>query len=496
MPESDRGHAGDPPAVSGGRPSRPRGRRMRRFTASLVVLVELAAIAAHAFDLGPRWFDLDYPSPVEEPAAVPPPAGLTLPDAEVPGLVAGATEPSSADPTAVRRAVARLLRDERLGPRVAVAVSDLATGELVYRSGAKRIVPASTLKMLTSAAALESLGGDHRFRTTVVQGDARRRIVLVGGGDPLLARRPVSVDEAYPARADLVTLARATAKALLDLGRSSVRLGYDDGLFEGPAFNPAWPGTYLPDVVTPITALWVDEGRDPGGYLRSPDPALAAAQAFAAALERRGITVRGAPREKPVGPGAQEIAAVEGAPLAQVVQRVLEVSDNEGAEVLLRQAALATGREGSFGGGAEAVHAVLQELGIDTRRDRILDGSGLSRENLVRPETLLAVIQAAASPEHPELRPLLTGLPVAGFTGSLADRFATGDPAGPGDVRAKTGTLRGVRALAGTALTRDGVDVGFVVVADRVREANSEEARARVEEAAAALAACACGLTP
>ena len=157
--------------------------------------------------------------------------------------------------------------------------------------------------------------------------------------------------------------------------------------------------------------------------------------------------MRGTPRAVLAGENAEEIAAVEGAPLAQVVQRVLEVSDNEGAEVLLRQAALAAGRPGSFAGGSRRVHAVLDELGIDTGRDRIHDGSGLSRLNLIRPETLLGVISAAAGDDHPELRPVLTGLPVAGFTGSLGDRFVSGSPAGPGDVRAKTGTLtRSARA--------------------------------------------------
>ncbi len=469
---------------------------MRRITASLVVLVELAAISAYAFDLGPRWFGFDYPSPVTEPAAVPPPPGLSLPDADSPSRVAAATEPVSADPAAVRRAVAPLLRDPRLGRRVAVAVSDLSTGEVIYRDGEQRVIPASTLKVLTGATVLAALGGDHRFRTSVVQGDSRRRIVLVGGGDPLLARRPVPVDRAYPARADVVTLARATAEALRDAGRSTVRLGFDDGLFEGPAVSPDWPETYIPSVVSPITALWVDEGRDAGGFFRSVDPALAAAEAFASALERRGITVRGAPRREAAAEGAQEVAAVEGAPLAQVVQRMLEASDNEAAEVLLRQAAIATDRPASFAGGSAAVHSFLAGLGIDTSGDRVLDGSGLSRDNLVRPETLLGVIEQAAGPDHPELRPVLTGLPVAGFTGSLTDRFVSGSPAGPGDVRAKTGTLRGVRALAGTALTKDGVDVGFVVVADRIRgDTNSLEARARIEEAAAALAGCVCGGT-
>ena len=486
MPEGDASHAAPRP--------RPAGARLRRRTTALVVLVHLLAVAAWGFDLGPRWFGFDYPSPVTQPAAVPPPPGLTLPDADDPAPVATTSDDAKADPDAVRRAVAKSLADRRLGPRVAVAVSELSTGEVVYRAGETRVTPASTMKMLTSTAALKTLGPDHRFRTTVVQGTTTKRIVLVGGGDPLLARRPVAADEDYPPRADIQTLARATAKALRDVGRTKVRLGYDATLFTDPSVSPDWRPTYVPDnVVSPISALWVDEGRIEGSYVRSADPALAAAASFASALERRGITVRGAPRKETAGDDAQELAAVEGAPLAQVVQHVLEASDNEGAEVLFRQAALAAGSEGSFEGGADTVHAVLDGLGVDTSRDRILDGSGLARADRLRPETLLSVIQVAASDEHADLRPVVTGLPVAGFTGSLTYRFDSGARAGLGDVRAKTGTLTGVHGLAGTVTTQDGVVLGFAAVADKVKVPNTLEARARIDELTAALAACACG---
>jgi D-alanyl-D-alanine carboxypeptidase/D-alanyl-D-alanine-endopeptidase (penicillin-binding protein 4) len=487
VPEGDASHAASLPRT------RPAGARMRRRTVALVLLVHLLAVAAWGFDLGPRWFGFDYPSPVEQPAAVPPPPGLTLPDPDDPSDVAATTDDVTADPDAVRRAVARSLKDRRLGRGVGVAVSELSTGEVVYRTGERRVTPASTLKMLTSTVALATLGPDHRFRTTVVQGSGRRRIVLVGGGDPLLSRRPVAADESYPPRADVQTLARATAKALRDVGRTKVRLGYDASLFAEPAVSPDWRTSYVPDnVVSPISALWVDGGRSQGSYVRSADPALAAAASFAEALERRGIDVRGAPREEAAADDAEELAAVEGAPLAQVVQHVLETSDNEGAEVLFRQAAVATDREGSFDGGAETVHAVLDELGVDTARDRVLDGSGLARGNRLQPETLLSVIQAAASDEHAELRPVLTGLPVAGFTGSLTYRFDTGDPAGLGDVRAKTGTLTGVHGLAGTVTTQDGVVLGFVAIADKVKVPDTLEARARIDELAGALAACDC----
>ena len=478
MPEGDGRHA---------------GRLFRRVTSGLVVVVLLLAGAAYQFDLGPRWFGFDYPSPVTEPAEVAPPPGLELPEAAPAAAVAEAAEAPVADPAAVRRAVTPLLRSKKLGRDVAVAVMQLSDGQVVHQAGERKVTPASMMKVLTSAAALERLGEDHRFRTTVVTGSGAGRIVLVGGGDPLLAREPVAVGEAYPARADVQTLARATAQALRDIGRTRVRVDYDDGLFDGPPVSPDWEPSYVPDnVVSPISALWVDEGREPGSYVRSDDPALAAAKAFARALEGRRITVVGQPRSRTADAEATELAAVESAPLDQVVQHVLEVSDNEGAEVLAHQVAVAAGRPASFEGAAEAVAATLEELGVRTGKDTILDGSGLARGNLLRPETLLRVVEAAADPANERLRSVLTGLPVAGFTGSLTNRFESGDPDGLGTVRAKTGTLSGVHGLAGTVTTADGVVLAFVVAADRVRLPNTLDARAILDEAAAALAACAC----
>jgi len=469
----------------------PSGRRVRRWSAGVVALVLVLAGFSYAFDLGPRFLGWDYPSPVTEPAKVAPPPGLNLPSPSPAAAVGEASPEEEVDPAAVRRAVARLLRDKDLGPRVALAVGQLSDGETVYDVGPDLVTPASTMKMLTSTAALAALGPEHRFRTTVVAGASSREVVLVGGGDPLLARKPD--DDAYPPRADIVTLAKATARSLKKLGRVRVRLGYDTSLFSGPAESPAWRPTYVPEsVVSRISPLWVDEGLEREGVFRAEDPALGAAVEFAEVLGKQGIKVRGKPTPVVAPPGSTEYAAVESPPLAQIVQWVLEVSDNEAAEVLFRHVGIAEGRPGSFTGGAAGVRAVLGRLGVDASGDRILDGSGLSRENRLSPETLLSVVEVAAQEEHPELRRVLSGLPVAGFTGSLAYRFDTGDDEGLGAVRAKTGTLTGVHGLAGVVTDRDGNVFSFVAIADRVKPVNNLDARERLDQVAAALAACSC----
>ena len=481
MPESDAGHLRRP------------GSGLRRWSTGLVVLVLLVAAVASWFDLGDR-LGLAAPSPLTEPAKVQPPDGLSLPRARPAPPVARARPVGAVDPAAVRRAVAPLLRSAKLGPHVVVRVAQLSDGRVVYRHGAGTVTPASTMKLLTTVAALETLGPQHRFVTKVVATPSSPRIVLVGGGDPLLAR---GEEGGYPARADLDTLALATAKGLTAIGRHRVRLGYDTSLFTGPAVNPRWEPSYVPDdVVSPITPLWVDEGRDGSGVdHRTSAPATTAAEVFARALERRGITVVGAPVRATAPSAAQggaAIAQVRSAPLAEIVQHIVETSDNEGAEVLSRQVAVARGLPASFAGGARAVRSVLRGLGIDTAADRIYDGSGLSRADRLYPATLLAVLETAAAGRHPELRAAVTDLPVAGFTGSLTHRFDRGDPLALGTVRAKTGTLSGVHGLAGTVTSRDGAVMAFVAVADRVAPMDTVEARLRLDQVAGALGGCAC----
>jgi D-alanyl-D-alanine carboxypeptidase/D-alanyl-D-alanine-endopeptidase (penicillin-binding protein 4) len=228
-----------------------------------------------------------------------------------------------------------------------------------------------------------------------------------------------------------------------------------------------------------------------------PDPSLNAATYFAKELGAAGIAVTGRPERHPAGAGATPVAEVQSAPLSQIVERVLGVSDNEAAEVLARQVGRAAVGEASFAGGVEGVRRALTELGVRLARDdQWYDGSGLSRDNRLTPATLMAVLGLAASEDHPELRAVLTGLPVAGFTGSLEYRFVDTDPAARGHVRAKTGTLRGTSALAGIVTDLGGTSAAFVLVADRVPLAKTLAARDALDAAAAAIGGCRCSVGP
>ncbi|PUA82752.1 D-alanyl-D-alanine carboxypeptidase/D-alanyl-D-alanine endopeptidase [Nocardioides currus] len=471
--------------------------RLAHWLPTLLVLVLVgAAFAAYRLDWGPRYLGWYGDEPTDDPAAIAPPVGLELPAWSPPALVAAPLPSSSSvDAAAVESALATGLRDKTLGRHVVAAVGDLGGDGPVWVHDDDRFLPASTTKLLTSTAALAALGPDARFTTRVVAGRSPREVVLVGGGDPYLSSKPLTVAEqatTYPERADVVTLARDTAVALA--GRKRVRVVYDDSLFTGPTNNPKWRADYVPDdIVSPITALWVDRGASPTGYGRSDDPSLDAAKAFAAGLREAGITVVGEPTPGRAPEGAADLASAESAPVAHIVERLLDVSDNETAEVLAHQVGLAVSGDGSFAGGAAGVLGTLRSLGVETGDDVVHDGSGLSRFNRISPTTMLQVLQVAARDDHPELRPLVTGLPVAGFTGSLAGRFASADAVALGDVRAKTGTLSGVSSLAGIVTGRDGTQMVFVIAADQTRGAPEVEVEAALDSLAADLAGCRCG---
>jgi D-alanyl-D-alanine carboxypeptidase/D-alanyl-D-alanine-endopeptidase (penicillin-binding protein 4) len=445
----------------------------------------VVAAAATAYQLGwvEEWLDR---SPVAAPVEPPPPWESAVPS---PAAVAAAVGTMAPDPAKVRAVLAGPLRDADLGPHVLAEIAPLDGGAPVFTAGRGAAVPASTTKLLTSLAALEVLGPETTFTTSVVRA-APGRIVLVGGGDPLLGSKPGR--GLYPARADLRTLAAHAAEALRQAGVTTVRLGFDDSLFSGPTTSPHWRANYVPDdVVAPITALWADQGNDAAGR-READPSQAAAAIFADHLRAHGVAVRGPLRRVPESGPA--IARAVSAPLREIVEHTLQTSDNDAAEVLARHVGAELGGGGSFEGGVAGVVATLTKLRIPTAGLRLYDGSGLSRDDRIAPATLTGVLRVAAS--RPELGSVLGGLPVAGFTGSLVDRFdGAASAPGLGLVRAKTGTLTGVHSLAGTVTDLDGNAMTLVLMTDRVAPVHTLAARQALDDAAAALAGCRCGST-
>lgn len=410
-----------------------------------------------------------------------------------------------------------MLTRASLGPGVGATVIDAATGDvLLARDDATAHTPASIAKLTTTAAALLTLGPQRRLATRVVAGARPGEVVLVGGGDATLTVGKPGTDD-YPRLASLSALADATATALRTRppadgaattsaspsasGSPStatspppaavpkVTVRVDDSLFSGPAVAPDWPATYVSSgVVSPVSALSVDGGRvRPDADAREPDPAIAAGRDLARLLAARGVTVEGTVRRTTAPAGAGTLAQVLSPTVAELVEADLSTSDNDLAEALLRLVAVARDRPGSFTAGTTTVTEVLDELGVPTGGLDLRDGSGLARSSAIAPVTLARLLQVATGSAHPVLRTLLTSLPVAGFSGTLADRYTQSpSDSGAGLVRAKTGTLTGVSTLAGLT-EQGGRTLLFVVMSDHVPTGGTLAARSTLDRFAAAL---------
>lgn len=437
---------------------------MRRISAAVfsAAIVLTAAPLAHAAD--------SLPAPSSAPA----------------GWSAVSAQSGSA-PTApgVRSQINRLARADALR-RSGVLVVDPGTEQTLFdKQGSRALIPASTLKILTAAAALEALGPNTRLATRTAQQD--NTVYLIGGGDATLPRA-LRTDSLPQGPASLRRLARDTATSLGT--RNRIDIVFDDSLFSGRRLGPSWPkGFPAAGVAAPVTALMIDQGRrTPSSRARVNDPSEKAAQVFANLLEKRGVQVNRISRG--VAPvGASEVARVDSATVTEIVKEMLTESDNDVAEALGHLVGKEVLDDGSFAGGAAAMTQLLTEAGIDTSSMELADASGLSGRNKVTPATIADVLVDVVRGER--WAPIVQGLAVAGVTGTLADRFATrATSAGRGVVRAKTGTLTGVGSLAGTVLDADGRPLVFVVIGNNVRSA--AQARDTMDRIASRLAECGC----
>jgi D-alanyl-D-alanine carboxypeptidase/D-alanyl-D-alanine-endopeptidase (penicillin-binding protein 4) len=427
-------------------------------------------------------------------------------------LSKGTTAARSPSATAVTADLSALIGTGRLGQQVGALVVNYSTGQVLYALNADTgFTPASTTKIATAVAAIATLGPAARFTTAVKLSPDGNSLVLVGGGDPTLSAGwyPAGF---YPLPASLVALAGKTARALRAKGISSVRLTYDNSRFTGPTLAFGWPVFGSPDNyissgnVAPITGLELDQGRlTPAGLPQDADvatnplprsmrPGRDAAEAFVRFLRKDGITVRNHPVQTRPGQGGTGtvIAAVKSVTLASMVQWMLQESNNVIAETLARQVAIATGRPATFAGAGQAVMAVDARLGVSGIH--LYDGSGLSPLDLISPRALVKLVELAAGHRQPRLRSVITGLPVAGFSGTLGPGsfFGPFGHAALGTVRAKTGNLTGVATMAGFAYARDGALLAFAFMGNGIGKKLGLQPESTLSELATTLAGCGC----
>lgn len=468
-------------AGAGGGAARPAWRRPGALVAALLVLVVLLAGGAVAvLRPGPVQGWLAGP---KKPSVAPSRSPEVTPS-PVLDPASGAPVPV---PAAVARLVAPLLRSGDLGTGVGASVLDAATGQPLYDAAASTPeVPASVAKLATATAVLAVRGPGYRIPTKVVAGPAPGEVVLVGGGDPSLA---VNARGAYPGAARLDQLAAQVKTALGATKPTKVLV--DSSLFGGPGTGPGWD----PDIVSggygaPVTALMVDGGRTvPTPDVtapRSTQPDLDAGQRFARLL---GLPATAVARGT-AATTAKQLGGVESPPLVDLIEPMLQHSDNMLAEVLLRQVALAKGQPATFAGTSAAERDVLAALGLPVGDTHLVDGSGLSRQDRVSPRFLTGVLALVAGGRQPNLWPVSTGLPVAAWSGTLASRYGGTEAPADGLVRAKTGSLTGTDTLAGMVMDKDGRLLVFAMMAEGVGDGYAADAA--MDGVAAALAGCGC----
>jgi D-alanyl-D-alanine carboxypeptidase/D-alanyl-D-alanine-endopeptidase (penicillin-binding protein 4) len=353
--------------------------------------------------------------------------------------LAGVASARSAEAPLDVRLGQALHRKGLAAPRTGAVAIELGSGTIVFASNpARSFQPASTEKLTVTIAALDELGPGFRTETLVLgRGDRSGRtwhgdLVLKGFGDPSLHGD------------DLALLAERVRAA--GIRRVTGRVLGDESYFDSRRTAPGWKPSFYVNESAPLSALIVDRAWSDGHT--SDEPALAAASAFRRALRDAGVRVAGRAGKGVAAEDAVELAAVPSPPLSALVAWMNTESDNFVAEMLLKQLGARKLERGTTAAGARIVRRELADRGVPLEGVRIVDGSGLSRDDRLTAQALSALLASAAGDAR-IAKPFVASLAVAGVSGTLEDRMETG-PA-RGRVRAKTGTTDTASALAGYA---------------------------------------------
>ena len=452
-------------------------RRSTHVVIGVAVLLLVAAVVAAAAVLG------NGNSTSDAQAVKPAPAAATA----APGIVPVADSATKPTPDRLAATLAPLVADPNLGALTG-RITDAITGAQLWAQGADvPMQPASTNKVLTTAAALLALDRDARLTTRVMASGQPGVVVLKGGGDPTLSAAPAGQDTWYRDAARISDLADQVRRS----GIFVTTVQVDISAFSGPTMAPGWdPADIDGGDIAPMEAVMLDGGRTQPVSVdsaRSMTPALDAGRALAVALKVDPAKVTVLPAGTPSG---QEIASVQSPPLIERLRQMMNESDNVMAESIGREVAAEQNRPQSFDGAVQAVLGQLDKAKIDTGNARLLDSSGLSVHDRLTAETLDGVVNAAAGTDQPKLRPLLDVLPIAGGSGTLSNRYldTDGGRAAAGYLRAKTGSLTGTNALAGIVTDASGRVLTFAFISNNA----GPTGRTAIDALAAVLRSCGC----
>ena len=336
------------------------------------------------------------------------------------------------------------------------------------------VIPASNQKLIVAAAALDVLGAETRLTTSVsaalapVDGVVNGDLFLVGGGDPLLSSDWYRTSNLERYAVLSPTSLDSLADSVRDAGVRQITGGVvgDGSRYDDEFFAPGWGVGVAGLEAGPYDALMANDSRVLNDDQRASDPNEGAAREFTRMLQERGITISNGASSGVATPQATVLASIESAPLAEIVGEMLANSDNNTAELLMKEIGLVGEGTGSREAGARVMMAKLVEWGIETSNIVLSDGSGLSLDNRLTCAAILAVLQ-----RHDPSSALGVALPIAGETGTLRDIFT--DQSVAGRLTGKTGTLNNppfnadppaVKALSGYLPVEGGTAVEYTLV--------------------------------
>jgi serine-type D-Ala-D-Ala carboxypeptidase/endopeptidase (penicillin-binding protein 4) len=347
------------------------------------------------------------------------------------------------------------------------------------------VIPASNMKLIVGATALQVLGPAYTFRTSVlgnigVDGVVSGDLALLGGGDPLLTTDDWLADNSQTHPPINTTRLEALADAVVAAGVTRVngRVVGDASRFDDEYYHPNWGDGLRGVEAGPIDSLMVNDswlGASPSAGFAA-DPALRTAEVFTKMLRDRGITV-GQGSTSGLAEFGPEIAGIDSQPLTAIIAEMLETSDDNTAEMLVKEMGSQAGTGGTTAAGLEVVLDTLAGWGMPLIGVNLDDGSGLSRQNLITCALLVAVLHHGSPTDA-----VGAGMPVAATSGTLVDEFV-GSPVA-GTLQAKTGSLTDVKALAGYLPVAGGDTIEFAVILNDVG-ANDPSAYRRVWDALA-----------
>lgn len=340
-------------------------------------------------------------------------------------------------------------------------------------------IPASTHKLLVAAVAIDQLGADYRYTTEVrgaapVDGVIDGNVHLVGGGDPLLTSGDFpTANDSQPAFDTTPLDALADAIAGAGVTRITGAVVGDGSRYDDEWYIPSWGAGVAGVEAGPYDALMVNDARTLGRSGRQSDPNLAAARELVRLLGNRGVSVSNGWDTGASPEGLAVLGSVQSVPMENVVREMLVTSDDDTAEMLLKELGVADSGTGTVAAGLNVVDRTLRSWGLPMDGIRLVDASGLSSENRLTCALLGGLLDRLTGSV------IAASLPVAGRSGTLTDEFV--GSAVEGRLTAKTGSLGNppdgadppaVKGLAGYLEATDASSMRFVLLlnADGVTE--------------------------